>query len=84
MPEGKARTGKVAPQVPGYIEHGSANEVVVEADRRHQPEGVSAHEEERGAKESSPASEGLCCTLIPSADRSSVDSAGAEEPAPAG
>ena len=54
------------------------------ANHRHQLEGGSAHEEEQGAKESTPASEGLCCTLIPSADRSSVDSAGAEESAPAG
>lgn len=83
-PEGKARTAKVAPQAPGYIEHDSPTKVLMEASRRHRLEGGSAHEEEQGAKDSSPGSEGLCCTLIPSADRSSVDSAGADEPAPAG
>eukprot|EP00891_Asterochloris_glomerata_P004428 jgi/Astpho2/4428/Aster-00044 len=83
-PEGKARTAKVAPQAPGYIEHDSPTKILVEASRRHRLEGGSAHEEEQGAKDSSSGSEGLCCTLIPSADRSSVDSAGADEPAPAG
>ena len=54
------------------------------ASRRHGLKGGSAHEEEQGTKESSLATEGLCCTLIPSADRSSVDSTGADEAAPAG